>query len=163
MKTAKGLLWIAALMFVGFSLSLSACADNREKSEEEKSDHLLDLQDDVMAIHDEVMPLNNDLRVKANELMAYTEKKGEELDEAKQREVRTLVERLENAREGMMTWMNDWSETDRDGMEYEDAVKYFEREKERITEVAEKMRSSREDAKKFLEKHKERKDDKDKQ
>jgi len=153
MKATKGLLWMAAIALLGITFSLSACADNGEKSEEEKMDHLLDREDDVMVIHDEVMPLNNDLRVKANELMAYFEEHAEELDEEAQVEIRSLVERLENAREGMMTWMSDWSDTDRDALEYEEALEYFDREEERISEVADAMRESLKDAEEFLKKH----------
>ncbi|TVR87590.1 MAG: hypothetical protein EA411_06895 [Saprospirales bacterium] len=159
MKATNGLLWMAVLALFGVTLTMGACAENGEKTEEEKQDHLLDREDDVMVIHDEVMPLNNDLRIKANDLMAYFEENVEDIDEETQHEIRTLIERLENAREGMMTWMSDWADTDRDAMDYEEALEYYDREEERISEVADAMRESLKDAEEFLKKHQDNGDD----
>lgn len=111
--------------------------------------------DKVFAIHDEVMP-------KIQEVMDLRKKT---LDKAKSldatdlsnkelTDLRMLAAELENARKGMMTWMNDWSKNAKphtEGTSTEEEQKaFFASEMERVTKVKEDINNSIEKAKKAL-------------
>ena len=150
MKTLNLFALVLLSGFLAISLSLSACGGTEEKSEEELRDMLLDMEDMVQEIHDDVMPITNDLRRKSQELMAYLEAHADHLDQEAQNEVRSLIMRLENAHQGMFDWMGEWADADKADMEFDEAKKFFEKEKERISQVADDMRSSLADAEDFL-------------
>ncbi len=110
---------------------------------EEKSD----LEAEVIAIHDEVMPKMGAMhlaRKNLREVMKSTE------DEAIKSEILTMISDLENADEGMMTWMHEWKVPEN---EPEKRV-YLLKEKEKITKVKHDMLSSLEKANNFIEKSK---------
>lgn len=150
----KTLNLFALVLFSGLlamAMGLSACGGTEEKSEEELRDMLLDMEDMVQEIHDDVMPITNDLRRKSQELMAFLETHAEDLDEEAQQEVRSLIERLESAHQSMFDWMGEWADADKESMEFEEAKEFFNKEKERISQVADDMRSSLADAEEYLE------------
>lgn len=134
-----------------FSLSFVACGNGEtEKSDEEKKDILLDMEDEVMQVHDEVMPLTNELRGAANQLRAYLQERGEEIDDATRDEINDLIERLEEADGNMFDWMGEWTDTDRDNFDFEEAEEYYRDQKEEVDEIAEDMRASLDEAKMYL-------------
>ena len=150
MKQLK-LFLISVVLLMSMALVFSACGGSEGKSEEEKMDYLLDLQDDVVRVHDDVMPLTSNINRARQTLMSYFEENQGEIEEKKEKEIQSLIERLNDAHDGMFDWMGDWADTDQAAMEYDEAIEYYDIEMERIKQVAEDMRSSVSDAEELLE------------
>ena len=139
------------VLLMSMALVFSACGGSEVKSEEEKMDHLLDLQDDVVRVHDDVMPLTSNINRARQQIMDYYQEHHEGMDEELENRMGVLLQRLNDAHDGMFDWMGDWADTDQAAMEYDEAIEYYNREMERIKQVAEDMRSSVSDAEELLE------------
>ena len=125
----KKILWL--LLAIGF---ITGC---KEKSA---------LEVEVIAIHDEVMPKMGDMykaRKKLRTIMKETK------DESEKSIIIKLINDLENADEGMMTWMHEWKVPDEDP----EKTNYLLQEKEKITKVKIDMLSSLENALLYIEKN----------
>jgi len=121
------------LLFFAVILLFSAC---KEKS---------NLEAEVIAIHDEVMPKMGDMykaRKALREILIEIE------SDSVKNDVIKMISDLENADEGMMTWMHEWKVPDSDP----EKTTYLLEEKEKITKVKVDMLSSLENANKFIEK-----------
>lgn len=123
------------LIFILFSLSTS-CKHN-ETDIEVKA-----LYDKVIEIHDEVMPKISDI----NKLKKKVRKSGDKSETAM-----SLLKELDDADEGMMSWMSDFQKY-KTLSDSSSAVKmtYLESEKIKISRVSDQMLSSIENAKKYL-------------
>ena len=111
------------LFFAVFILLLPSC---REKSP---------LEIEVMAIHDEVMPKMGDLHVaKKNLRKLISETNSDSLNTI----ILDLITDLENADEGMMSWMHEYKVPNNDP----EKTVYLEKEKVNITKVKEDMLNS---------------------
>lgn len=130
MKKVLGLVLIAL-----FTLSCGGGFD--AKVEEGK---ILDVHDEVMPKLGEVMNLRRQVLAKATELAESNPE-----DEALAG-LRNLATDLEDARKGMMTWMNDWAKTKTphtSGQSTEEEQKaFFQSEMERVIKVKDDINSS---------------------
>ncbi len=141
---------------VFLALIFSACG-SEGISEAEKKDFLLDLQDDVIRVHDDVirvhddvMPLTSNINRARQKIMDYYQENHEGMDEELENRLGVILQRLNDAHDGMFDWMGDWADSDQAAMEYDEAVKYYEVEMQRIEQVASDMRSSLSDAEELL-------------
>lgn len=113
-----------------------------------KEDKFETLKTEVFAIHDEVMP-------KMGELMSLKKKVLERVEgNENPDELRGVALRLENAQEGMMKWMNDWSvnstpHVNNESTE-EEKMAFINAEMERVKKVREDINSSIAEAKEIL-------------
>ncbi len=109
---------------------------------------ILDVHDEVMPKLGEVMNLRKKVLAKATELQSSNPQSEDLAD------LRELATELDEAREGMMTWMNDWSKSAKphvNGETSEEAQKaFFEAEMERVTKVKDDINSSIASAKEVL-------------
>ncbi|TVQ49589.1 MAG: hypothetical protein EA362_04190 [Saprospirales bacterium] len=133
------------------ALVFSACGGSEGKSDEEKMDHLLDLQDDVIRVHDDVMPLTANINRARQKIMDYYQEHHEGMDEELENRMGVILQRLNDAHDDMFDWMGDWADSDQSAMEYDEAIKYYDIEMKRIKQVAEDMRSSVNDAEELIE------------
>ena len=106
------------------------------------------LEEEVIAIHDEVMPKMGDMHLARKALRKVLEKTE---DEVVKKEILSMIKDLENADEGMMTWMHEWKVPKNEP----EKTTYLNKEKEKITKVKVDMLTSLENAHNFLSKNKE--------
>lgn len=128
MKTVK----VEILIAIAFLSIITAC---NQKNRVEK------LKAEVMAIHDEVMPemgtlmnLQKELKDKISDL--------DTTDKSMADSLRRLVKQLEEADEAMMQWMRNYKDPSPERSEKE-ALEYLESKKESITEVKNKINTSK--------------------
>lgn len=128
MKTIK----VEILIAITFLSIITAC---NQKNRVEK------LKAEVMAIHDEVMPemgtlmnLQKELKDKISHL--------DTTDQSMADSLRRLVKQLEEADEAMMQWMRNYKDPSPE-MSEEEALEYLESKKESITEVKNKINTSK--------------------
>ncbi|MBO3699002.1 hypothetical protein [Roseivirga sp. E12] len=123
------------LLVAFFTLSCGGGFD--AKVEEGK---ILDVHDEVMPKLGEVMNLKRQVLAKATDL-AESNPEDEALEG-----LRSLAEELDEARKGMMTWMNDWAKTKTphtSGQSTEEEQKaFFQTEMDRVTKVKDDINSS---------------------
>jgi hypothetical protein len=104
----------------------------------------------IFDIHDEVMP-------KMGELMSLKRKVIEKASEANAEnasELQNIAQELDEASEGMMSWMRDWSKNSQQYMEMKNGTEaqkeYLAAEMERIIDVKEAINTSMAKAKEAL-------------
>lgn len=124
MKKVFGLLLITLFTF--------SCGGDGFDREAEK-DKVIDVHDEVMPKLGEVMKLRKQVLAKATEL--GTENSETEAVAA----LKNLANELDEARKGMMTWMNDWAKSSKPHVNGESTVEeqkaFFAAEMERVTKV----------------------------
>ncbi|MEL6845524.1 MAG: hypothetical protein AAFP02_20150 [Bacteroidota bacterium] len=99
----RNILLIFSLLF------LVACGGTSESNGEATAtvDPLQSIKDEAMAVHDEVMPLMGPID-KMQKTLA-TQKEGLTEDSpVSAEEIDAMIQRLADANQGMMTWMNDF-------------------------------------------------------
>ena len=141
--------FISAILLFGMAFSLASCG-GEGKSEGDKMDHLLDLQDDVIQVHDDVMPLTSNINRARQKLMDSYQEHHEGMEENLENRMGVILQRLNDAHDGMFEWMGDWADSDQEAMEYDEAIQYYKSEMERIEKVSEDMKSSLRDAEDLL-------------
>ncbi|MCU0348517.1 MAG: hypothetical protein MUC59_16380 [Saprospiraceae bacterium] len=104
------------------------------------------LRDEVFVIHDEVMPRMSEIVTMKGKLKDF------QMDSTLSIEANALTVRLEKAEEGMMDWMNKFTQVEklRESKNHEEIMAYLEAEKQRISKVSDDMNSSIEAAERFL-------------
>jgi len=122
---------IIFLLIIG--VCLSGC---REKSPLEK---------EVIAIHDEVMPKMGDIHQAKKKLRKLLTSS---TDSIPKNTILNMITDLENADEGMMTWMVEWDVPTEEPQKTE----YLLKEKEKITKVKVDMLNSLKKANDYIEK-----------
>ncbi|MFT7382339.1 MAG: hypothetical protein ACI9Z3_002233 [Roseivirga sp.] len=98
-----------------------------------KKDNGEALVNEVLNIHDEVMP-------KIGEVMALRKKVLDKVEgSTNPDELRDIAKSLEEAQQGMMLWMNDWSKNSapfvNNEKTQEEKMDYLNAEKQRVTKV----------------------------
>ncbi|KYG77642.1 hypothetical protein AWW68_02390 [Roseivirga spongicola] len=104
----------------------------------------------IFDIHDEVMP-------KMGELMSLKRKvieKASEVNAENASELQNIAQELDEASEGMMSWMRDWSKNSQQYMEMKNGTEaqkeYLAAEMERVIDVKEAINTSMAKAKEAL-------------
>lgn len=97
---------------------------------------------EVMSVHDAVMPKVSDIARVAQDLRAFIP--NEKVDESLKEEIFQTVQQLVIAEEEMMGWMNYFNQPAalRDTSSHEAVMSYLRTEKDKITEVKNKMETS---------------------
>lgn len=113
-----------------------------------KNDNSEALVNEVLNVHDEVMP-------KIGEVMSLKKKVLDKVsDSGNPDELRDIALSLEQAQQGMMTWMNDWSKNSepfvKNQKSHEEKMDYLNSEMERVTKVKDDINSSIKRAKEAL-------------
>ncbi|NJL75975.1 MAG: hypothetical protein HC892_14085 [Saprospiraceae bacterium] len=130
MRILRPILAILAL-FLGF-----ACNDNANKVEQLKEQEALYQQ--VREVHDEVMPKMGELNAITRGLKALSD-----LPDSLQTNVTAAVSNLENAHEGMMSWMSSLQTLE--GLQtkpHEEIITYLSEELVKVEAVKSDMLSS---------------------
>ena len=125
MKNFKSLTIFIALSLFFLANSCSNAAFEKEEA----------LRDEVFAIHDAVMPRMSEivkLKGQLKELQA---------DSIKALEANAMTNQLEKAEDGMMDWMNQFTQLEklRETKKHDEIVAYLETEKLRIAKVRDDM------------------------
>jgi hypothetical protein len=130
----NSILWVA----LGSLMLLGAC--NNQKEQEAK------LAEEVTAIHDEVMPsMDEIMRLKAD-IKTKIEK-----DSSQKPLADSLSLELTKADDGMMDWMQSYNPSyHNEGHSHEEVIKYYEAERQKISQVKEQTKKSIEAAKAFV-------------
>ncbi|GHE51985.1 MULTISPECIES: hypothetical protein [Roseivirga] len=110
-------------------------------------------RDAIFKVHDEVMPkIGEVMELRRKALQKASEIAEKEADRAAQ--LRALAQQLEQANNGMMSWMREWSKNSQKYMEMKagasEQVEYLKKEMERVTEVKEAINGAIAEAKKAL-------------
>jgi chemotaxis response regulator CheB len=141
------------ILTIAFLITLCGC------SKEGKKDAVSDLEAEVMTIHDEVMPQMDAIMT----LKSKLSKKIQSMDSlqnegissntlAEQRiKAADLNQKLNESDKLMMTWMHEYRGDSAKKLKSEEAVSYFEKEKEKILLVKQTTIKSIQEAKTFLE------------
>ncbi|MEM7375286.1 MAG: hypothetical protein AAF587_42215 [Bacteroidota bacterium] len=138
------------ILFLLLTLLGLACHSSQSDGSEDKadrdSDAVASLLKEVINIHDEVMPEMGKIQKLATDLEKFLETTEEDTD-AKQ--IHDIIRKLEDANEGMMTWMKEF-EPPKSDQEQAVVLEYLNGEKEKVTKVKQDMLGSKEEAEKFL-------------
>lgn len=137
----KRLLGVFIILFATFS-----CGNGFDPKAEEKK---------VLDIHDEVMPkIGEVMNLRKKVLALATELESKDSSDANIDSLRDMALDLDNARKGMMQWMNDWSKNAKvhvNGQSTVDEQKaFFASEMERVTKVKDDINNSIAAAKEVL-------------
>jgi|GEM_PF-662292 len=99
--------------------------------------------DAVMETHDRVMPLNGKITAAQRTIMEQL-KGADEMDNSKKEILEATNEQLEDANDGMMNWMNNFSTLNelREVKDHESIISYFEEEAAKIAKVEMSMKAA---------------------
>ncbi len=125
--------------FLAFAWLFNACqnSNNPDHQAEEQ------LHEEVMAIHDEVMPKMGEINKLSRELKEVAESSSS-YDESVKSIASQAVQQLEQADEGMMSWMEAYQSPSkkRGEMDHAAIMQYLEAEKQKIGTVKAQMLES---------------------
>lgn len=109
------------------------------------------LWDEVIVVHDEVMPKMGVINKTARELKALIDNTPT-LSEENKKAIEEAVNNLDNADEGMMSWMSGFKQLEklRAEMNHEQIITYLNSEMEKISNVKSQMDSSLESGQALL-------------
>lgn len=124
-----------AILFASMLMSCSKTEDKQKK-----------MIDDVMAVHDEVMPKMDEIMNLKSSLDSAVRVSPDSL------KARELYVNLDSADVKMMDWMEKYNPDQVKGKSADEVTKYYENEKNKITQVRELTNTSIEQAKIFLKK-----------
>ncbi|GAA4455471.1 hypothetical protein GCM10023189_23320 [Nibrella saemangeumensis] len=135
-------------------LSLTACSNN-------DGERVQETEKEVLAIHDEVMPRLDSvmvLRKQITQRIDSLDKAGGSTQAAsatlrtddEKSQLMLLSQRLREADSLMMDWMSRYNGDTLKQLDQAQAVQYLEQEKEKITNVKDKINSSIADARRYL-------------
>lgn len=129
----------SVLVFVLFIIA--SCGGSRPEIEQEDA-----LRNEVFAIHDAVMPRMSEivkLKGKLRELP---------MDTTNEAVMRAAISQLEKAEEGMMDWMNKFTQPEklRETKSHEEIMQYLSAEKNTISQVRDDMNNSIQVAERLL-------------
>ena len=107
--------------------------------------------DEVLNVHDEVMPKMGELMNLKRQILAKAEG---ETDSIMVKDLRMLAQDLDEAQQGMMVWMREWSKSSaphvKEESEIEERKAFFTAEIEKVTQVKEAINGSIAEAKEAL-------------
>ncbi|GAB4481805.1 MAG: hypothetical protein OHK0057_36980 [Thermoflexibacter sp.] len=139
-------------MFV-VSLSFSCISQKTENENRPTLDRqaciaIANLQKEVMLMHDSIMPsISHLIQIKTAAKIRLQE--GNIADENQLKELKNVINSLDEADEAMMTWMRNYK-TNYEGMKDEEIRSYLLRQKQQIYQVGEKIGESMKKAKLVL-------------
>ena len=125
--------------------------DEAAQEQNAQADAPKSLKDEVMAIHDEVMPKMGQiiaLKSQLSKVLKTLEEAAEPVNEERKKAIQEIIEELEAADNGMMGWMRAYRPVEEPIDE--EARKYLEAEKVKITKVKNDMLTSIENAQNLL-------------
>jgi hypothetical protein len=141
------------LLIFALLLLLCGCSTDANK------DKAVELEAEVMAIHDEVMPQMDDIMTLKSKLSKKIQSidslqnvgiSGNTLAEQKIKAA-DLNQKLNESDKLMMAWMHEYRGDSAKKLKSEEAVAYFEKEKEKILAIKQTTVKSIEEVKTFLE------------
>jgi len=141
------------LLIFGLLLLICGCGKDANK------DKAVELEAEVMAIHDEVMPQMDDIMTLKSKLSKKIQSidslqnvgiSGNTLAEQKIKAA-DLNQKLNESDKLMMAWMHEYRGDSAKKLKSEEAVAYFEKEKEKILAVKQTTVKSIQEVKTFLE------------
>lgn len=118
-------------------------SNSSEQAEETAATSEDELYQKVMAVHDEVMPKMNDIYKLKKQLKEEIESSPDLVEERKQ-EIENRIKQLDEASEGMMQWMRNFSPEDYKENK-EDYLDYLNKEFEKVNKVKADMLNALED------------------
>lgn len=149
-QTYSLLLGSMAVLFALFFFLLSAC----QSRQNEREDHtgaqkgpVAVLEDQVLAIHDSIMPAMSELLKLKKAVAAQTQKQPQE---RVREQGRAIGRRLDEADEGMMSWMNQYDGDSLRKLDEAKALAYLRDQHIRVLRVRDQMRQSIIDAQAYL-------------
>ena len=130
-----------------------ACNDSSQKEAIDKAEkEVFDLHDEVMPKIDDIMKLRKQIgqRIKTLDSVASTSTTTTVQTADEKEEAIRLNRQLSDADSLMMAWMSGYNGDTLKKLEPTDALRYLEVEKQKITDVKQKINSSIEQAKKYV-------------
>jgi len=148
MKNFGFILLFLASIFVTSCGSSGSSLKKEDAQKEEESQ----LWKDVLAVHDEVMPKMATLNKLQRELKQISEKKKATVDPAKFENVAKAVQKLEQADDAMMEWMQGFQQLEalQESQTHEQILNYLKDKKTAIKSIQKKMNDAIEDGQKLL-------------
>ena len=144
------------IVFAALFIALAGCqsgapsGENTSKHTEEQLAQQEQKRLEVMAVHDAVMPEMSTLNRLSRTLKPLVQ---QDLSEDEKEVLFDVLKRLEQADEGMMTWMGEFRnnlDPLRDTMSHEAIMNYLQAEELKIQEVDRQIRSSMEAARELI-------------
>lgn len=132
-----------------------ACNDNAQKETIDKTEkEVFDLHDEVMPKIDDIMKLRKQIsqRITALDSLANASPSARLRTDDEKEQAYRLNRQLADADSLMMSWMNGYNGDTLKKLEPTDALHYLEQEKQKITDVKQKINSSIEQARQYLQK-----------
>jgi chemotaxis response regulator CheB len=138
------------LVALGIAFTLVSCNKNADK--------VLELEGEVMTIHDDVMPKMDDIMTLKSKLskkilsMDSLQNEGIAGNTIAQERIKTteINQKLNESDKLMMDWMHQYRGDSAKKLKPEEAIRYFEAQKEKIIEVKEITSRNIQEAKTFL-------------
>ncbi len=115
---------------------------------EELYDQVMEIHDISMAKMDKIMSLKSDLKEKIQTLSMDSVND----HSAKINEMESILADLNEADEGMMSWMRDFH-SNYENMQRDEIMEYLENQREKITQVGQTMNEAISQAEDYLEKN----------
>jgi hypothetical protein len=147
------------IVFTAILIALAGC-QNGAATQEESSKHTEEQlaqqeqkRQEIMAVHDAVMPEMSTLNRLSRTLKPLVQ---QDLSEDEKEVLFDVLKRLEQADEGMMTWMGEFRnnlDPLRDTMSHEAVMNYLQAEELKIAEVDQQIRSSMQAARELVEQY----------
>lgn len=125
---------------------LSACQTGEHEHKKETNSPHQKLFEEVMAIHDEVMPIHHTIAKYRDSLTNEMQELEKKQDTALMTRYKLIHQELDYAYKAMNLWMQEFDHN-WDSKNPDEQRAYLEKEKEKISKVAEKMKKSLEMAK----------------
>ena len=127
----KKIYWLPVLAFL-YACGGTTNTDAALNDEEQEAQKKLEMYEAVIEVHNEVMPKMEDLYQYRQLADQRLDSVGEDSEDAEA--IKNLVGDLESAEEGMMQWMRQFRRPN-DSLGFEQIIKYYELEMERVTLV----------------------------
>ena len=142
----KKIYWLPVLAFL-YACGGTTNTDAALNDEEQEAQKKLEMYEAVMEVHNEVMP-------KLEDLYQYRQLADQRLDSIGENSedgeaIKNLVGDLESAEEGMMQWMRQFRRPN-DSLAYEEIIRYYELEMERVSLVQDSVLSGISRAKQYF-------------
>ena len=143
------------VLFSFISLLTFSCSSNNNTAADANQEDLAAqeeaLWDEVIVVHDEVMPKMGVINKTARELKALIDNTPD-LSEENKKTIEEAIKNLDDADEGMMSWMSGFKQLEklRAEMNHEQIITYLNSEMEKISSVKKQMDSSLESGQTLL-------------
>ncbi|PWJ57108.1 hypothetical protein CLV98_10828 [Dyadobacter jejuensis] len=134
---------------------LGSCSDNKEQVNELEKE-VLDTHDDVMAYMDDIMTLRNRIKKELASIDSLENEGIADNNGAQQRlTLQQLDDQLDQSDAQMMQWMRAYNGDSAKNLNTQEAMRYFEVEKEKIDQLKSNTEKSVQEVKTYFEKQNE--------